>query len=1473
MDDRPFKILQHLYRGTKDLARHHHDSYDRLLRSQIPSLIQEINPIKIPLVQKERVAILEQGREGESAMNVAAPLERFTDEDDRMDAMVYAEHDAVISIFIGGRDGTSIQIRKPVIVEQNQDGERVSFPMYPNEARLRKLNYVAPISVDVYIRILNIRTGEAKDITIPDIPFFSLPILVKSAACWLHGMTEDALREVGEDTDDPGGYFIVGGAERVLVTQERVIPNLPYVNSTPEVMIACSNPDSSRVKVFRVHFNKAGAIEASVPGVKGIVPVGVLFRALGVVSDLDIVRTIFNTSTPDPEEADVIRTTLASSHGIYDQLSAMRLLTHSSRGLTLASARNIIYEQLFSQQSGGLPEKAAVLGNLVKMLIHRKLGRITDTDRDSLSNKKVGITGSLLAELLDEVIQTREEDIRRRISSEYNYNNSTYKGDLVFQLLDVIMSQREQIFNSTANTSLILRSVRGQWGADPEKGQGAEIEGVSQALDRLTNIATLSHLRRVALERVPEGKALMARRQHMSSFGYICPSETPSGGPKIGVVKNLASLTQVSSGVRQRELLELLPKLRVKQVHDVPATNRSGLYTVYVNGVLVGYVENGATLQQELLGRRRRGLIHPTVSIAFHRLKRYVWISTDSGRMMRPLIRVKDGRPMIDEAVRQIADAAKDGGNPMNAFSVSAFEDPDASVRGSTGGASVDGGEVALEMIDPLEMETLYVAMTPEEVTGEHTHVEVHASSILGVVASLIPYSPHNAAVRNLYSCAQTKQALAVYSKAYRSRFDHSSIILTSTQRPIVNTWWGRRLGDNGLAYGMNLIVAIMCFTGYNQEDSLLINRSSVERGLYRIVKMEETSAEEEKDEKTRTTVRIVDPRTIPGIRTNPDADYGYLSPDGTLMEGTKLKPGMVLFGKVSETEGELPRDVSVVAGRFAKGIVESKVVLRLAGGHRLVRYKIATFRGPEFGDKFSARAGQKGTCGMLISQADMPRNADGICPDLILNPHAIPSRMTIGQFQETAISKLAALVGADVDATAFTQAGGVFGDKLGDMLISHGFDPFGDEILYSGITGEIMHTKIFIGPTYYMRLKHMVADKINYRSGGVDRGPIDAKIRQPIGGRAREGGLRVGEMERDAIISHGASRFLQESHTTRSDGEYAIMCADTGKRGFLGDGKNVYPGLRSIDADGPFRFRGTRADTLENTANTTKSNRFSEVSFPRALGVMFHETETMGIESRILTEGGSLRLRPDSMGGAPEEDEIARILERVFQEDPALPEPSGTRSPIILRSGAEEEEAEEEEETKAPEEAPGVGAVIGGAIAGALSTLGFGGGEEESKEELPPTPTPPEGGQVGMGRTHSSGSGASVLREVLSEKINERHQSRMALQRLQEGFGRQAESGAFGENIQHSAIERRGEQEGIGLLNRLRGSILESASSNENMISMEQQPLSAPQNGGRRRANRGNGGGGSVKGGIESQGGPGGEDTPAQVVTVVKEG
>jgi DNA-directed RNA polymerase II subunit RPB2 len=354
------------------------------------------------------------------------------------------------------------------------------------------------------------------------------------------------------------------------------------------------------------------------------------------------------------------------------------------------------------------------------------------------------------------------------------------------------------------------------------------------------------------------------------------------------------------------------------------------------------------------------------------------------------------------------------------------------------------------------------------------------------------------------------------------------------------------------MPYGENAMVAIACFSGYNQDDSILLNKSSVERGMFHISYYHSYDVKEEIiDTAMQTHTTIVNLVENPKYREsvvlrNKDANYDLLDGDGVITVGAPVTENTILVGIVTPVinaygQVERYRDVSYLPKKGQHGIVDAVHRYKTADGLQGVKIRVSETRTPLLGDKLGSRHGQKGTCGELIPEYDMPFTKDGLRPDVIVNPHAFPSRMTIGQFIESMSSKAGLLLGSLVDATAFSTKNRV--QTVQESLVQLGYHPYGHEIMYNGMTGEIIETEIFMGPTYYMRLKQMTEDKINYRTTG----PRTMLTKQPVEGRANGGGLRIGEMERDSLISHGISNFIQESVMKRSDGYEFLFQNETG--------------------------------------------------------------------------------------------------------------------------------------------------------------------------------------------------------------------------------------------------------------------------------------------------------------------------------------
>jgi DNA-directed RNA polymerase beta subunit len=438
---------------------------------------------------------------------------------------------------------------------------------------------------------------------------------------------------------------------------------------------------------------------------------------------------------------------------------------------------------------------------------------------------------------------------------------------------------------------------------------------------------------------------------------------------------------------------------------------------------------------------------------------------------------------------------------------------------------------------------------------------------MFGVMGNLISFPENNQLPRNTFSCSQSKQAVSLYNTAFLQRFDKMGVVLNAGQIPLVKTRYLKYFNNEQNPYGQNAIVAIMCYNGYNVEDSILFNEGSIKRGLFRTsyYNMYETREESKQSSGERVDSRVINmndyqqQNAVVNAGRGEGYDYSNLDANGLILENTMVTEKSVLIGQVvtnSKNAGKVV-DASIRPKKGQIGYVDKTYITETANPDvpsRIAKVRIREDRAPNIGDKFASRCGQKGTVGLIIPEKDMPFTADGVRPDLIVNPHAFPSRMTIGQFVETIMAKACVVYGAFGDCTAFVNLGNKQA-TFGSMLQKENYNSTGTQVLYNGTTGEQIESEIFIGPTYYMRLKHMVKDKINFRA----RGPNTNLTRQPVQGRANDGGLRIGEMERDGVIAHGATRFLQESMMVRGDNYYMAICNKTGMTAIYNPDSDVF--------------------------------------------------------------------------------------------------------------------------------------------------------------------------------------------------------------------------------------------------------------------------------------------------------------------------
>jgi len=1179
--DRYFRTVSYPY------TRHHIDSFDQFLSKDLPAILKNKSPL---LLLKDLI-------------------------DEKTNTYAYR-----VEIYVGGLDGTKIEIGAPTVSLQNTQEVRLLFP---NEARLRNLTYASMVYVDIDIKLVYTeRTPDGKlssqDIPIEsfrNFPLFKIPIMLHSRYCVLNGKNKEFLRQAGECPYDNGGYFIIEGAEKVLITRQEAAFNTLYIANQERDMtiqtfasITCLSPETRVVK--RVAFalmRKSQTIEVTLPFVRKAIPLFVLFRALGFQSDEEILRIIFPDF--DSFEAKLLMEKLIPSildaRPFVNTNLAVQYIKTLTKGFGVEHVIDILRNQFFIHMEPNPANQAVFLGDCVRKILRVAEGIDRPTNRDDTRNQRCLVSGFLVQTLFSDVYKLWLKSINLAIGREFENHRSLYSKRNFANIFSA--GNGTNIFRQGYITDGISRGFKGKWGS----GLGEEKTGVLQALSRLSYCDFMSHCRRVILDFDTSMKLTGPRHLAPSQYGYFCTSETPTGG-SIGITKNLSILTAISTASEKQAFINWLrsPSASVFPPEILTDTLRATYVPVYINGGMFGYTQNPVLLVRVLKTFKRTGCLPYSVSVSFSIRDRIVYIFLDEGRPMRPLV-VLDR----DEGVGEL-NASKNRKNRLAVAASSAdfvpkmplarmktlvtwrdlvfgsfpgrsqvgldstdFHDP---LAGRTPPASLvdyltylEPVRGVIEYVDPYEQNECFIANYPDHIIPQTTHVEVHPSTITGLMTSLIPFPNHNQSPRNQLSCSQSKQGLSYYATNFKNRFDNTAHVLCYGEAPLVRTLYMNYLGEGQMPYGSNCVLAIMCWTGYNQEDNLVINGDAIARGLFHNITYRSYEAFEEDDDKTKAMTRFGNPGLVGEWKDlRPGLDYSKLDNRGIVRVGEYVDESTVIVGAYTKSETGIARDSSVTPQVWTRGRVEDVVVTVNNQGLRLVKIRVVQNRTPELGDKFSNRHGQKGTIGAILRGHDLPRTRDGIVPDLIMNPHAIPSRMTIAQNIEQLVGKAAPLYGAVADGTAFMNDGSPE-EAIGKALEAAGYERYGNELLYNGATGEQIQAAIFIGPIYGMRLKHMVEDKWQARS----EGRREQRTHQPTGGRGNQGGLKIGEQERDALVGHSVARFLRESFMKRSDGTTMILCASCGTI-------PIYNPKLQIAicplCDGPVKFAGSSTDNLE---------------------------------------------------------------------------------------------------------------------------------------------------------------------------------------------------------------------------------------------------------------------------------------------------
>ena len=1131
----------------------------------------------------------------------------------------------------------NVQIRKPTIFENNG----AITPMYPNDARLRNMTYAAPVYTDI-IATYTMKTpspvpGVEPKVTVsrrtlPHVQVGRIPVMVGSNFCLLFDTPEKTPRELGECSEDIGGYFIIQGGERVIISQERMSENVPFVfrnnkvrNKESEVIdvksIGPDNegaPKSMSVKI--VQHGKSAInpehIIVTCPRIKAEIPLFIMMRALGIETDTEIIELICGSvETPYNmifqecmmEAGDVttqakahewLAANLGSGGGSRESYSANTL--QSAKPPRTATIREVLAEECLPHIGGAsmMFEKACYIAFIAKKVLDVFTGKVPHDDRDAYPNKKVELPGNLIGNLFRYLFGTKViKDMKTSLTKEIHngFWKSSGKVEDIINPSNIYKILKSTIVTIGMKSSLATGNFVG--------GKMGTKAGISQVMNRLTYLSGISHLRRLSTPIEKTGKLLAPRKLHNTQFGFVCPAETPEGHA-VGVVKNLSSTALVSLPISPEPIVSFLyDELNMKNLGDVPRTTLFTGTRVLINGAWIGILcvdaVASAAAVAALRGAKRAGRIHPHTGITYRVARHEIWINTEGGRLLRPLLNAA--------AVHDLSLA-----RPIwkTWTEVLQWRSP--------------SGQSLIEYVDPTETENLYIAMKPENLETDHTHMEIHPCTILGTMASNIPFPDHNQSPRNSYQSAMGKQAMGVYALNFRERMDTMSNLLWYSSVPLASPYMSRFYRAQAMPSGFNVVVAIMTYGGYNQEDSIMINRASLDRGLFRSEFYRTYKDEEKKNQASGEEERFCRPSPTT-TRHMKLANYGKLGHDGIVPENTYVTQDDVLIGKVAPIRlrgadgaamaginhaalqamssvaaaqaveaagGKRFRDSSKLMRTNEAGYVDRIYRGRNGEGYSFVKIRVREERVPVIGDKFSSRHGQKGTCGLILEPEDMPQTASGIVPDIIINPHAIPSRMTIAQLMETVLGRLGCELGFLGDATPFNKDMTAAG--LAAELQERGLEPYSNEVLYCGYTGKQMPTNIFMGPCFYQRLKHMVNDKLHSRSTG----PLVMLTRQPAEGRARDGGLRFGEMERDCMIAHGASSFLKERMMEASDNFEVQVCKGCGLIGVANKALNIW------------RCTGC--------GNTTE---FSQVRIPYAYKLFLQELESMNISSRILPE------------------------------------------------------------------------------------------------------------------------------------------------------------------------------------------------------------------------------------------------------------
>jgi DNA-directed RNA polymerase II subunit RPB2 len=1164
------------HKHLKQLVKHQLESYNYFVNNQIQQTIEMFNPL---LIVSDHDYIKEHNLH---RLEIEITFENFS-------------------------------IYRPQIYENNGSTKI----MFPQEARLRNISYSSAMTIDLNIKY-TVRNGENyKNVLnyqkkIKYVHIGKLPIMLKSDLCVLNQYKHLDHNETGECYMDPGGYFIINGSEKTCISQERAAENQIYcfnieknnnkwswkaeMKCIPDWK--CISPKQITMYIASRNNGYGNAIYLQIPRIKIPIPLFIIFRAFNIISDKEICELIMlNIANENMKKMlFALKASIIDANKCMTKESAIKFIVnnviYTPMNMDKETGSKKKYDFAMEVLSNDIfphckteTQKIYMLGYMTNMLLQTSFGWLQESDRDSYMNKRIDLTGPLLNNLLRNYFNKLVKDMKKQIIREIN--SGSWKSNDDYENI-ITKTNIYKIIKSTTIEQGIKRALAtGDFGI---KQINSNKVGVAQVLNRLTYLSSLSHLRRVNTPIDKSGKLVPPRRLHNSTWGFLCPAETPEG-QSVGVVKNLAYLSHITINSNSSGLYDyILPIIQSLDTYDGSYKDLDDYAKVFINGSWVGITNDPEKVYISLKDKKYKGIINIYTSIIFNSKLKEIRVCNDAGRITRPLLKIKHNEVLYTNSIIQ------------------KIKDDELTWDDLVVGIKLE--DSIIEYVDSYEQNNAMIAMKTADLANNncnsnnsnsnniyhYSHCEIHPSTIFGILASCIPFPDSNQSPRNTYQSAMGKQAIGMYVTNYDNRMDKTAYVLTYPMRPLVETRIMNIIKLNNIPSGQQVIVAIASHSGYNQEDSLLFNKGSIDRGLF-LATIYHTEKDEDKKLFGTEEVRCKPDKTK--TKNIKFGNYDKLTSQGIMKENTLIEDRDIIIGKVipiKENKNDFTKSVKFSDGSIShrtqeESYVDKNYIETNGDGYNFCKVRIRNFRKPVIGDKFSSRHGQKGTIGNIIPEEDMPFTASGLKPDIIINPHAIPSRMTIAQLKETLLGKVLLEMGLFGDGTSFGEfdISNII-DKLNDL----GYESKGNELMYNALTGEQLTMNIFIGPAFYQRLKHMVNDKQHSRSIG----PMVNLTRQPAEGRSRDGGLRFGEMERDCMISHGASRFTKGRIYDASDAFSVFVCNKCGLIASFNNKEHIH-----------------YCNTCGNR------NDFKYVEIPYACKLMFQELITMNIAPRIMCE------------------------------------------------------------------------------------------------------------------------------------------------------------------------------------------------------------------------------------------------------------